>query len=1196
MNASVVCTFAVTSKMDAKSSRGGDKNGSNGVVRRRITKQPPPCRYGAECRNIGKCKFLHSTSVEVPYDDGSTATKSATQSSPSRNKKKPGPKHEQNDEFKKMHALSASDTLTRINTAKNVNATTVGPEKNSTERNGLPRDRSKIQCRYGMSCRNKKCPFYHHPATVCDTPVTCHETVDSPATVTEPSSPGPRRQRNQSGESSPVTKSAEKETPNSFSPTKKIPSKKKCRWGSGCRNRKCLFLHPSLDNEDEQKSGMELIVEEKRGFSSAAVVMALKNYELMGSNSGWNVDASKSGMGNTHKATVHASRPMNDSTTHLGKSSAPPILPPSPDSHRLPQIRSDESPSLWGRYSSPHTPSKGNRQSPSLSTHEPDVCRLAPQGFPPSPPSDWLARNNIHPFTPNAESTIAAVSTENRKDSTPSFSRNTERLYFAPSPLNSVESNQSKCTQPPGTTVGTNLIGSNEDDKNPDAEWLFEVLGLNDLISAATETNSVVAETPLYEQNFVSNEDDNMMGSKFVDALPETKPEPLFDNQDSSISNSVGESPKVLLMSEAEVSLSRRAALELRLESQGKSRNPELLSNLLFTCRSKHEAVKAALEQSMDTIHEETGSAIDEANVLALLDLNELLLSSINVAEVSMKKTSKIQTQTNSTNSENEGRKALAKKNDSSSWTSVGNKLQGQNEATKNCQSRQKNAGDGKVSATKKATKAAVTASVSVEKKCHQETSNRPLPDERTNSSKAETELHHEVGAENAKDYVQQEKEKMARMMEEARQKMAAARERKANKKSKKLDKWIREQEELKKKRTKLWEEIIAKENDYSDLIQKLIVAEFLRQSKSRAMGLTAERVKSDAHASELIAKESREALHTIYGDLKCRVEVAGSDRKDLNARTGTLRYWDKEREKFCVGLDTKKSSDSDVHFICPENLEMIRPSKPEKKPDVYSYDINVAELLTYGGVKLGLSFTLNKSHIVNLGSSESTDAGLKSFCALRDEEERQAKVSEEEEKKREEEDRKRRAARKAQEQAAWDRRREQMHKEKEDLERMKKEWTKQRRENGRVEFDHFSGFSYEYDGGCQCPKCRCDDTFYSNGGAFFFNIGGMPFRVPFDHFDSNDEDSFFDDFDETWERKLEEEKQEETRKQANILGVSHDADERTIKLAYHKMALKYHPDKWRSDSDHGMTKDEAENRFKLMQSAYDHLMSNFDD
>ena len=52
--------------------------------------------------------------------------------------------------------------------------------------------------------------------------------------------------------------------------------------------------------------------------------------------------------------------------------------------------------------------------------------------------------------------------------------------------------------------------------------------------------------------------------------------------------------------------------------------------------------------------------------------------------------------------------------------------------------------------------------------------------------------------------------------------------------------------------------------------------------------------------------------------------------------------------------------------------------------------------------------------------------------------------------------------------------------------------------------------------------------------GFVYVNIGGIPFRVRFDSYDS-DEDS--DEFGEEWEEKLQEEKAEEDRKQAEILG-----------------------------------------------------------
>ena len=261
------------------------------------------------------------------------------------------------------------------------------------------------------------------------------------------------------------------------------------------------------------------------------------------------------------------------------------------------------------------------------------------------------------------------------------------------------------------------------------------------------------------------------------------------------------------------------------------------------------------------------------------------------------------------------------------------------------------------------------------------------------------------TATDNTIDSTKQDKEKMARMLEEARHQVAAARKKKKEKKANRVSKWIQEQEELKRSRVKSWEKRIAKENDYMELVRKLIVHEFLRQSKRHVLGLnTSERVLSDPQASLKITKESRQALHIFFGDLKpCRVLVAASNTKDINDRIGTLRYWDKGRGKFCVGLDTKKSPDSDVRFFSPENLEWS--SCPSSYDTANTHQIDIPCLLTYGGASLGICFTLHKNHVIALGSAESTKIGLQVFNQLRDEDECRSRLEEESQKDQEEED-----------------------------------------------------------------------------------------------------------------------------------------------------------------------------------------------
>ena len=157
------------------------------------------CRYGAECRLI-QCKFYHPpTSSEA---DGVEKTK----------------------------------------------------PKSTSEKNAAPkRDRSKIQCRYGMECRNTKCPFYHHPAAATSPP-------SSPTRATNNVVNGEKNQ--EYVPLSPPAHSASNGGKTKFataptSPSRKAATtKKKCRWGAGCRSKNCKFLHPGqkFDGEAAQKS------------------------------------------------------------------------------------------------------------------------------------------------------------------------------------------------------------------------------------------------------------------------------------------------------------------------------------------------------------------------------------------------------------------------------------------------------------------------------------------------------------------------------------------------------------------------------------------------------------------------------------------------------------------------------------------------------------------------------------------------------------------------------------------------------------------------------------------------------------------------------------------------------------------------------------------------------------------------------
>eukprot|EP00579_Thalassiosira_antarctica_P017542 CAMPEP_0201948734 /NCGR_PEP_ID=MMETSP0903-20130614/55611_1 /ASSEMBLY_ACC=CAM_ASM_000552 /TAXON_ID=420261 /ORGANISM="Thalassiosira antarctica, Strain CCMP982" /LENGTH=1324 /DNA_ID=CAMNT_0048491929 /DNA_START=66 /DNA_END=4040 /DNA_ORIENTATION=+ len=454
------------------------------------------------------------------------------------------------------------------------------------------------------------------------------------------------------------------------------------------------------------------------------------------------------------------------------------------------------------------------------------------------------------------------------------------------------------------------------------------------------------------------------------------------------------------------------------------------------------------------------------------------------------------------------------------------------------------------------------------------------------------------------------ENERMNRLIREAREDAAVAKEKMESKKSKNHARWLKEQEVEKLKRAKSWHEKVAKENKRVELICQLIVAEFLRQDKDNASALTKEQVLQNSDASKVIANEGQKANNALFRGIRCRVKVVGFERHALNGHQGTLRYWDNEQEKFCIGLDTKKSQDSNVQFLMPENLEEMPTPRASKSgiKSMQGYSVAIKDMLNQCDECIGFRFTLERSAVGALMSAKSVDAGLEAFCHKRNKEETRKRLELEEQeeefrkreeiRKQEEIDRKRRAARRATERAEKEQARNQWRREKEEASRA--EYERRAAEMQSLRETLRRAFSHKMRLKMLFLKAACEGISPEELHDYLEEEG-----IDFGDFDSDDPfvsslfDSYSDFFEEIngdYDEDIREETEEKDRKMAAILGVEPDADERTLKVTHRKLALKFHPDRWRSDSDHGMAREEAQEKFKEIQNAYDHLMSRFDD
>ena len=454
----------------------------------------------------------------------------------------------------------------------------------------------------------------------------------------------------------------------------------------------------------------------------------------------------------------------------------------------------------------------------------------------------------------------------------------------------------------------------------------------------------------------------------------------------------------------------------------------------------------------------------------------------------------------------------------------------------------------------------------------------------------------------------------------QAREKAAASKEKKKSNKSKKHEQWLKEQQQQREDRVKSWAEKVKREEEKCNLISDLIGTEFNRVNKGVAI---------NEETQKVITDKSREAHDALYGsNIKCRVEVVGLDRKDLNGRKGSIHHWDEDKGQFCVRLDTKKSRDCDVHFFKPVNLDVVTSSAQSAKKDrqlAANFIVSITSVTTReGGGNIGWQFSLEKSDVVKLESAHSRSNGLQEFLEERDalahrlmKEQEEQRKEEESLEKEEEEDRKRRAELRA-------KKREEKERKKEEQRQMKEKAFKRRQEQAQLELEKKQAEAAEKANKMinqlemtirkailpQTLGRMYQSLFHGwaeDGGSLedfeeFKNDAKEMISDTFDEddFEPEDIDDIFEEIfhltDEKFKEILRKDRLEDDKKHAEILGVSHDADKRTLQKTYRKLALQFHPDKWSATSDHGMSKEEAEEHFKSIRNSYDHLMANFDE
>ncbi|KAL7519684.1 hypothetical protein ACHAWX_004443 [Stephanocyclus meneghinianus] len=628
-------------------------------------------------------------------------------------------------------------------------------------------NRSNILCRYGIACMRPKCPYFHpHP------PSDAFET---------PPLPAPNKSASTSSNHSAT--SPHETSPKNY--PKATTKKNECRYGAGCRKKDCKFLHPlqflrSMDVEAPQalKSKDERTIV-NGGVASCTAASSLNQYVDIADNV---VSAKDGGNETPHSILPPAANalPVSTKLANGNAKSRPTNRVPLSASFEFPsQPQSDIFSMSSGQNSREYlrpTNGLGNVKLPYVSEIEQTTD---------------TKRNNLEGSIPQ---TSLGDSTTSKKNTT-----DPPVLGYP--------------TRPPGLNFSMKLppppgIGSHK--MTPDDVWLYEILGVDMNREGDTFTTN-----PSHSRTTVVSAQKQAKSS--FNHLDKSKC-PVTTTTHVAESNSSG----VNHMSQEEISEARRTAFELRLGLHQKSalvNDGEQLLTLLQLCRSNQLLIMNALERI--TLLADADHQVDESQVLELLDLNELLLSSISMAESrcclngattcesAANKASVTQAPQNDRPKSPKRKKKARNSKSAKSKDPKGSKVEVVFSTSSEVQE-----GDTMISETSiksKSPKTTVLKSPEVEissanhsNTMEENTDSEPAVNSKTSNvtflkdvmkghlSNNEQEPNGRDHVDESADVVQQEKIRMMKLLEEERQKAAAAKEKKKSKKAKRFDRWVK--------------------------------------------------------------------------------------------------------------------------------------------------------------------------------------------------------------------------------------------------------------------------------------------------------------------------------------------------------------------------------------------------------------------